>query len=507
MSNTISISQLPDEMKKLISNPHLLQREINNRSFYEFVKYFWSEISTEKLVDNWHIKVICDALQRLAERVSEGLPLEHDILLNVPPGSSKTTLTGILFPAWCWSRWYWMKIITASYSNTLALEPAEVCRDLIKSDRYQEIYPEIGIKGDKDQKSNFRVIKSVRYGKGTRVKQLVGGARFSTSVGGTLTGMHCHIWIVDDPLSAQDAISKVKRQTALHWMTQTLSLRKINKETTAGICVMQRLHPNDPAGHLLKLKEEKGKKLKHYCFPAELGPYGHKVRPFKYRKFYTDGLFDVNRMPRQVLLDALIDLGQYGYAGQMGQDPAPPSGGMFKVDMINIVDTISTAGVIKSIVRYWDKAATKDGGAFTAGIKIAKTSAGKYIILDVKRGQWVSHEREQVIKATAEADGRNVSIWIEQEPGSGGKESAEQTIRMLDGYVCKAERSFGNKIYRADPFSVRVNLGDVYLIRAPWNSDLLEEMRLFPYSTYKDQIDAAGAGYAKLNGKKEVKML
>ena len=493
-------------MKKLISNPTLLQREINNRSFYEFVKYFWQEISTEILIDNWHIEVICNELQRLAERVAEGLILEYDILLNVPPGTSKTTLTGILFPAWCWSRWYSMKFITASYSSTLALESAEVCRDLIKSDRYQTLYPELGIKTDKDQKSNFRVIKFVRYGKGKRVKQLVGGARFSTSVGATLTGMHCHIWVVDDPLSAQDAISKVKRDTAIHWMSQTLSLRKINKETTAGICVMQRLHPDDPAGYLLKLKEEQGKKLKHLCFPAELGPYEYKVRPFKYRKYYKDGLFDKNRMPRRVLLDSLIDLGQYGYAGQMGQDPAPPEGGMFKVDMINIVDTISSAGTITSIVRYWDKAGTKDGGAFTAGIKIAKTSAGKYIVLDIKRGQWASQEREQVIKATAEADGRDVEIWVEQEPGSGGKESAEQTIRMLDGFVCKAERPSGDKIYRADPFSVRVNLGDVYLIRAPWNTDFTQEMRLFPNSTYKDQVDAAGAGYAKLNGKKTVKV-
>lgn len=506
MTETIDTEQLSPEVKKLASNPHLLQRAINDRSFYEFVKYYWEEISTEKLIDNWHIEIICQELQELAQTVSEGLPLKHDILLNVPPGSSKTTLTGILFPAWVWSKWYWMKFITASYSNTLALEPAELCRDLIKSDKYRELYPEIGIKADKDQKSNFRVIKFFRVSKHGAPRSKVGGARFSTSVGATLTGMHCHIWIVDDPLSAHDARSKTKRDTAIHWMSQTLPTRKIDKKVSAGVCIMQRLHPEDPAGWLLRLKEEKGRKIRHLCFPAELGPYKHKVRPYPYWKYYKDGLFDVNRMPRTVLNDMQIDLGQYGYAGQMGQDPAPPEGGMFKVDMISVIQNLTQVGNIVKIVRYWDKAGTKDGGAFTAGVKLGKTAAGKYIVLDIKRGQWASQEREQIIKATAEADGRDVEIWIEQEPGSGGKESAEQTIRNLDGFVCKAERPVGDKIYRADPFSVRVNIGDVYLLHSSWNSDFIEEMRLFPNSTYKDQVDSVGAAYAKLNGKKTVKV-
>jgi predicted phage terminase large subunit-like protein len=497
------MSDIDKLLKVMETDPLSIQREINNRSLYEFVKYFWRIISTEALIDNWHIKEMCDTLQRMATRVGNQEPALFDALFNVPPGTSKTSICSVLFPAWCWTRWYWMKIITASYSKTLALEPAELCRDLLKSDDFHEMYPELGLKTDKDTKSNFRVIKKIYYKKTKRVRVLLGGARFSTSVGGTLTGMHCHIYILDDPLSADESTSIVKRNTALRWISKTLSTRTINKECACGIMVMQRLHPDDPAGYWLKLQKEKGKKLYVVCLPAELGSYTNKVRPKKYIKKYVNGLLDPVRMSYKVLHKLKIDLGQYGYAGQMGQDPAPPEGGMFKVEKLNTVQSLSQAGPISSVVRYWDKAGTEGGGAFTAGVKIAKRKNGGYIILDIKRGQWGTNKREDIIKATTIADGLDCTVWIEQEPGSGGKESAEATIRNLDGYVCKKECPRGDKATRADPFSVQVNNGDVMLLHGIWNSDFIEEARLFPNSTYKDQIDAAGAGYARLVGKRK----
>jgi predicted phage terminase large subunit-like protein len=125
----------------------------------------------------------------------------------------------------------------------------------------------------------------------------------------------------------------------------------------------------------------------------------------------------------------------------------------------------------------------------------------------MKRGQWETNVREQIIRTTAEADGPDVFIYVEQEPGSGGKESAEATIRNLSGFSVHADRPTGDKTFRADPFSVQVNNGNVQLMRGEWNRDLIEELRYFPFSKYKDIVDACSLAFIKLTQKKRVLIL
>jgi len=96
---------------------------------------------------------------------------------------------------------------------------------------------------------------------------------------------------------------------------------------------------------------------------------------------------------------------------------------------------------------------------------------------------------------------------LEQEPGSGGKESAESTIRNLAGFAVYAERPTGDKVTRAVPYSVQVNNGNVWLLQAGWNREFIEEHRFFPYSTYKDQVDGASGGFHKVVQKKIVRRI
>ena len=126
-------------------------------------------------------------------------------------------------------------------------------------------------------------------------------------------------------------------------------------------------------------------------------------------------------------------------------------------------------------------------------------------MLDVVRGQWDSNERERVIEQTAQLDGPKVIIGLEQEPGSGGKESAESTLRRLAGYRVRVDRPTGAKEWRADPFSSQVNGNNVSMKRGDWNAAFLEELRFFPSSTYKDQVDASSGAFNMLaNVKKKV---
>lgn len=482
--------------EKILKDPTELRRikaEVCKRSFYRFVEEFWPEVSANEFVPNWHIEVFCDELSTLAERVGRYLPKRHDLIINVPPGTTKTIIFSIMFPVWCWTNWYWMRFITGSYSSQLSLESAEYSRDLVRSDKFVRLFPHITIKRDKDTKGNFRVQMINEKG-----ELKLGGNRYSTSVGGTLTGFHGHINIVDDPLNPTQAASDTELKTARNWMDQTLSTRKVDKQITPTVLVMQRLSQEDPTGHWLA-KEKKN--LRHICLPGEIRNFDNVVNPPELKEFYIDQLLDVKRMGWGVLHEMEADLGQYGYAGQVGQSPAPPGGGMFKVENFQIIDAIPSNEVnsIVASVRYWDKAGTQDGGKCTAGVLMHKMGDGRQIISDVVRGQWGADRRENRIKQTAAIDGIDVKIWVEQEPGSGGKESAESTVRNLAGFVAEAEKVTGNKEIRAEPYSIQVNAGNVLLLKGEWNLEFIKEHEIAPHGKFQDQWDAAGGAFNKLN--------
>ncbi len=475
------------------------RRQINNKSLFEFIKYFWPQISNDEFKPNWHIEYLCRELEKVAERVAKGLPKEYDLIINVPPGSTKTIICSIMFPVWCWTKWHWMRFITASYSSPLSLESAEYSRDLIWSESFRKVYPELEIKDDKSAKGNFKLVKKEQVFVGKQARVLLGGNRFSTSVGATVTGFHGHILIWDDLLNPEEAISEKGLETANRWLDQTLSMRKTDKAVTATIGIMQRLHQNDPTGHSIA---KKNKNIRHICLPGEIRNYREQLKPAELAKFYKDELLDPVRLSWKILQDSEADLGQYGYAGQIGQKPTPPGGGMFKVDRFQMVTQFPARINFLKTVRYWDKAGSQGKGCFTVGVKMHHLTNDRWCIEDVKRGQWASEEREFIIRKTAEADGPNVEVVVEQEGGSGGKESADATVRNLAGFACYLDRPTGDKEFRADPFSVQVNNGNVQVLVADWNQAFMEEYRNFPFSTYKDQVDAGSGAFNRLTAKR-----
>lgn len=154
-----------------------------------------------------------------------------------------------------------------------------------------------------------------------------------------------------------------------------------------------------------------------------------------------------------------------------------------------------------TFVRYWDKAGTEGGGDYSAGALIARAPSGLYIVVDVVRGQWSAGKREAIIKQTAELDQQRfgrVAIWIEQEGGSGGKESAENTVRNLAGFTIRTERVTGSKEVRAEPMAAQSEVGNVKLLAGAWNADYLSELAAFPFGTNDDQVDASSGAFNKL---------
>ena len=467
-------------MNNLLLDETDLVASITRESFFEFVKEFWESIIAEKPVWNWHVEYLCNELQIVAERVFKGLPKEYDLIINIPPGTTKSTICSIMFTPWVWTRMPSARVIGASYAENLQMDLSRWCRDLIRSDKYRACFPEVEIVPDQDAKSYFLNTKR--------------GRRKGIGVGG-IAGFHGHFIIVDDPIDPKEATSEAKIEAANWWLNNSLPLRKVDKEVTPMILIMQRVCQNDCTDTLLQ--HAKPGTIKHIKLPGELTD---DVSPREVRRFYKDGLLDPVRLTRR-FLDEYKEKNEFLYKAQILQEPIPLGGQMFDADKITIEEMPVKW---KSKVRYWDKAGTKDGGAFSVGVLMGKDNKDRFWIIHVVRGQWDSAVREDVIKQTAIAEGKGISIGIEQEPGSGGKESAQSTVRNLAGWTVFTERPTGDKAQRAEPFCTQVNSGNVSLVKGEWNVNYLDELRFFSLlnSKYKDQVDASSGAFNKINNNK-----
>lgn len=476
------------------------EAQLCKKSFWAFVRRFWETIIPEKPVWNWHIPYVCQEMQKVAERVFAGEPKAYDLVINVPPGSTKSTICSIMFPAWVWVNMPTARSICGSYSYPLALELSRRSRDVVLSDKFRRLYP------------NCPPLREDQHAKGYFLNE-AGGYRFSTSTGGSVTGFHGHFLIIDDPLDPDQACSELEMKRANEWMTSTLSTRKVDKAISVQILIMQRLAEDDPTGRLLaRVKKTHGAyPLRHVNLPAcihddrdvqadrTISTHKKEVRPRSLAKFYKWGLLDPVRMNRKVLRESLHVLGEYGYAGQFLQRPVPLSGGIFKVVKLHIENDSPSLNRWIHRVRAWDKAGTAGSGAYTVGVLMGEDDSHRFWILDVIRAQVDTGEREELIRLAAGMDGHDVFVATEQEPGSAGKESTENTIRNLRGYSVAAIRPTGDKITRAIPFSSQVNSGNVYLKKAEWNQAYINELALFPNGKFKDQVDASSAAFTELN--------
>lgn len=337
-----------------------IQAELCRRSFFYFVQQFWSVIIPEKPIWNWHIKALCDELQPILLRICNREEKIADVIANVPPGTSKSTIFTIMAPAWIWTIDPTIRILTSSYSASLSTDHSLKSRDIIKSDNYQKWFPKVQIKVDQDNKTHYKNTKS--------------GERYATSVGGTVTGFHAHLIIVDDPINPAEAESEADRLTANNFVTNTLSTRKVDERITVTCLIMQRLNEDDPTGKMLELNPT----IKHICLPAELDD---NVSPPEWVNNYVDGLLDPDRKGRIQLEKQKIILGSYGYSGQYGQRPSPKGGKIWQRWFIEIEDNLfPSMDDMEAVGNDWDLAYTEnDKNAASAWLRSGKIGNKMYI--------------------------------------------------------------------------------------------------------------------------------
>jgi predicted phage terminase large subunit-like protein len=178
-----------------------------------------------------------------------------------------------------------------------------------------------------------------------------------------------------------------------------------------------------------------------------------------------------------------------------------PEGNLFKREWFGVVENVPHC---RTIVRSWDLAATAESAGkdpdYTAGAKIGLADDNTAYLMDVIRVRATPKEVEKIVAQTAALDGREVSIRIEQEPGSSGKSLiSHYQSDVLFGYACRGVPSTGDKVTRANPFSAACERGAVKIVRGAWVGAFLDELCAFPVVGHDDQVDAAVSAYDELS--------
>lgn len=424
----------------------------------------------------------CELLADVLERVASG-ELKR-VMVQLPPRHSKSELFSRLFSAY-----YLLKNPTHFVGvNSYA---AELAHTLSRASRENFIQCGGRVKDDASAVRHWETAE--------------GGGLWAAGVGGPIMGKGFHLGIIDDPLkNAEDAASEVIRNKQKEWYASTFYTRQ---EPNAAIVIIQtRWNEDDLSGWLLE-EERQGEQPENWhivCLPAIAG------EPFEFPASCTvepdEREIGEALCPERYDIDKLLKMqariGEYHFGALYQQRPTARQGSFFHVDRLEIVDALPVG---LRFARGWDKAATANDGDFTAGVKMGKASDGTYYIADVIRGQWDTAARDRIIRQTAEIDTRSVYQIGEQEPGSGGKESAQNFIRLLSGFGVAVVPSTAAKEVRADPFSSQVNAGNVKVLRGDWNKAFLDELRSFPHGRHDDQVDASSLAFNHLNGTEQWK--
>lgn len=252
-------------------------------------------MENSEFVDNYHIKLVCDELQSRFELYKDkntSAELLYDLVFNLPPGSSKSLMCTVFFPAWVWLSKPETKFITYSYSYKIAENLSGKSLRLLTSDKYLDI-------------AEYKLTSTAV----TNIKNNKFGFIFVTSTGGSVTGIHSDIIIGDDPNSPSSINSEASREEAKRFVTEILPSRKTNIKRSYSITVQQRLHNEDVTGCLL------GDKIKLVSIPA-VNDDGESFFPA--------------RFPVDFLLLMKERLGTISYMAQYQQITQDAQGGILK---------------------------------------------------------------------------------------------------------------------------------------------------------------------------------
>lgn len=460
------------ELMAINDDPALDVEAVRRGGLRAFVEAAWSEVESSPMVWGWHLEEICKHL----EAVSRGEI--RRLIINVPPGCSKSLLTSVFWPAWDWIVRPNRKWMFATFDAALARRDALRCRGLIASEWFQARWgSRVAIDNDPDKQRTMGVYHTTG-----------GGFRFSSSVGGGATGWHAHIQVVDDPTKPRDVqaggdVAREALKRTETWWKQTMASRKADPQDFSRVIIMQRLHEDDLAGSCLR---EGG--WEHLRLPMHFEANNPCVTAIGGDQRVEDReLLCPQRFDADTVAETEREMGSQTASAQLEQRPAPEKGLIFERAWLakEWRDLPSHPRWIQS----WDCAfkdlSTSD---FVVGQVWAQKGAEFYLVHQV-RAKMTFSETCQAVRDMSKSYPLTSAKLVEDK--ANGTAVIDALTKEIPGLIPVEPQ--GGKVARAHAASPMFEAGNVFvpsLKSAPWIAEWREEMANFPMARHDDSVDA-----------------
>lgn len=398
----------------------------------------------------------------------------------------------VFWHPWEWTRNPWIRYWSASYETRLAARLSAMSRDLILSHWYRQHW------GDQ-----FRLIRDAEHYWGNDQ----GGTRLATAPESTGSGEHGHRIIIDDPINAKeaDATSKVVLEATNEWYNGTVSSRGIGSDH-ARVIIMQRLHENDLAAHVLSLE-----KWEVLCLPERKWEH-----PFAWNKDpRSDGDLLWPEYRTEEMSDALAkSLTSHRAAGQLQQWPAPREGQILKrhwwrfFDPKILTDPKRKPKFVAVVQTIDTPLKDKESSDFVALQAWGVIGADRYLI-DIRKGKMNYGQAKRAIMEQARYVRSlypKIAHYVLIENAGYGIELIVDLKREITGVQKIPAGVEGNKVMRAEAASADLESGNCFLPGRRLGSDelslpdeancpadvvdFIESCALFPNAQHDDDVDA-----------------
>jgi len=403
-----------------------------------------------------HHKALIARLEDVAEGRCDRL------MVQMPPGSAKSTYGSVLFPAYFMQRQLRGQVIAVAHTASLAHHFGRQVRQVIAEN---EDWLGVGLTKDSRAAGEFRLLN--------------GGAYFASGVRGPITGRRADLIIIDDPIKSWAEAESLTFRDALHdWYRAELTARL--RPHGKIVFIMTRWHEDDLAGRLV-LGGGEWETLRLPALALAGDPLGRAVGEALWPEWQS----------AETIMRLRNEIGERSFSAMYQQEPKPSDSATFDVSKIAI---LPASPEIVRVVRAWDLAATAAASGrnpdYTVGLKLGAAVSGLLVVLDILRMRGGAGEVEAAIVATAARDGRQTLIGLRKDPGQAGIAQVEYLKRALDGYQVDATPETGAKATRAMPAAAEIDKGNFAVLAAPWNENFFRELEAFPDSAKDDQVDA-----------------
>jgi predicted phage terminase large subunit-like protein len=427
-------------------------------------KSFQTILPGTPYLPNWHIDAIVHQLMRVqAGDISR-------LLINQPPRSLKSICVSVAYVAWLLGHDPTRRVIVVSYSNDFAAELHRQFRMVIDAPWYRALFP--AMRPEKDS--------------GTELVTTAGGSRYATSIGGTLTGRGADLIIVDDPLKAEDAMSESARRRVIDWYGGTLVSRLNDKENGPIVVVMQRLHENDLAGHLIEQGGWHPLDLPAVADEDSTTPTGHG-KSFTRRR---GEVLHADRESQAVLERIRTEIGSLMFSAQYQQRPVPLEGNLIKRDWFRFYDQPPQPGPGHLVVQSWDIAMmTGEANDFSV-CTTWRMVRSDYYLIDVFRARLQYPDLRRKVASLVARYGAGTILIEKAGPGMTLLQDLQSDLPqgMTRPIGVKPD---GSKADRMVAESAKIEAGHMHLPKqADWLGSFLLELLAFPNGRYDDQVDS-----------------